>query len=306
MKALVQNYAAVNTTEPLYFSECLSAVGIETTTWKRQDVSAFDMFDLVQPNLFISHYSLVTNDIIKYLAGNNNIDCVLNITGASQQNVDMLHEVFQQNKIKCPFVFTNQPTQLNMLIGRKTNLVSIMHGADYFLRQQGLNIAKYNIELGIVTNYACKKELQKLTDNYRTYHYITHEAAPESDIVSPVLHLYPLYSNYLQTIIAYDEMSIPQSFFDALLYGHETYLLPRSSQQKERLSEAVKSSIKTTVDLVYAPDQIPKVGAVDLSSVKNRILSNHTCFHRAKRLLSKLKCSEAEHNMDQLISEVCK
>ena len=306
MKALVQNYTAVNTTEPLYFSECLNAVGIETTTWKRQDVSAFDMFDLAQPNLFISHYSLVTNDIIKYLAANNHVDCVLNISGASQQHVDTLYGIFQQNKIKCPFVFTNQPTKLNGLIGGKTKLISIMHGADYFLRQQGLNIIKYNIELGIVTNYSCKNDLQKLTDNYRTYHYLTHEEAPESDIVSPVLHMYPLYSNYLQTVIAYDEMSIPQSFFDALLYGHEAYLLPRSSQQKERLSGAVKSVIKTAVDLVNTPDHIPKVGTVDFSSVKQRILSNHTCFHRVKRLLSKLKCSDAEQNMNQLIDKVCK
>jgi hypothetical protein len=264
------------------------------------------MFDMAQPSLFISHYSLVTNDIIKYLSGNNNIDCVLNITGASQQNVDMLYEVFQQNKIKCPFVFTNQPTKLNGLIGGKTKLISIMHGADYFLRQQGLKITKYNIELGIVTNYACKDDLQKLTDNYRTYHYLTHEEAPESDIVSPVLHLYPLYSNYLQTVIAYDEMSIPQSFFDALLYGNEAYLIPKSSQQKERLSGAVKSVIKTAVDLVYNPNQIPKAGTVDFGGVKRQVLSKHTCFHRVKRLLSKLKCSEAEQNMDQLIGEVCK
>jgi hypothetical protein len=290
----------------LYFSECLNAVGIETTTWKRQDVSAFDMFDMAQPSLFISHYSLVTNDIIKYLSGNNKIDCVLNITGASQQHVDMLHGTFKQNKIKCPFVFTNQPTKLNGLIGGKIKLISIMHGADYFLRQQGLNMTKYNIELGIVTDYACKNSLQELTDNYKTYHYLTHEESPESDIVSPVLHMYPLYSNYLQTIIAYDEMSIPQSFFDALLYGNEAYLLPRSSQQTQRLSEAVKSVIQTDVDLVYTPDKIPKAGTVDFSSVKQRILSNHTCFHRVKRLLSKLKCSDAEQNIDKLIGEVCK
>ena len=136
MKALVQNYAAANNTEPLYLSECLNAVGIDTTTWKRQDLSAFDMFDLAKPNLFITHFSLMTDDIIKYLSGNKHIDCVLNITGADQKHVDMLDEIFQQNKIKCPFVFTNQPTKLNGLISRKTKLISIMHGADYFLRQQ--------------------------------------------------------------------------------------------------------------------------------------------------------------------------
>jgi hypothetical protein len=218
----------------------------------------------------------------------------------------MLDGIFQQNKIKCPFVFTNQPIKLNGLISRKTKLISIMHGADYFLRQQGISVTKYNIELGIITNYSCKQDLQALTDNYSTYHYLTHEEAPESDIVSPVMHMYPLYQNYLQTVVAYDDMSIPQSFFDALLYGNEAYLLSRSPQQQERLSKAVQSVIKAAVDLVYTPDQIPKAGTVDFKGVKQRILSNHTCFHRVKRLLSKLKCSDAEQNMNQLIAKVCK
>jgi len=304
MKALIQNYAGVKSTESLYLSECFNSIGIETTTWKNQDISAFDMFDLAKPNLFVTHYSLVTNDIIKYLSGNKHIDCILNITGAQQEHVDMISGIFDQNKIKCPFVFTNQPTKLNLLIGRHIKLISVMHGVDYFLFHQYIGVEGYKIELGIITNYLAKQNLQKLTDKHKTYHYLTHEESQESDIVAPILHMHPLYKNYDQTVISYEDICLPQSFFDAIFYGNETYLLPKSPAQKDLLSAAVKSVIKTSVDLVHNPDQVPKVGTVDFDTVKKHILSKHTCFHRAKRILSRLHCSDAEQNMDQLIKKV--
>ena len=306
MKALIQNYASVDTTEPLYLSECLNSVGIETTTWKNQDVSAFDMFDLSNPNLFITHYNLVTNDIIKYLSGHHNIECILNITGASQEHIDMLDNMFTKNKIKCPFVFTNQPTKLNNLISRKIKLVSIMHGVDCFLHQQGIGVENFSIELGIITDYSSKQDLHQLTENYSTYHYVTHKDMVDADIVSPVLHLYPLYHNYLQTVIAYKDAYIPQSFFDAVFYGNEVYTVINSSQQSNRLSDALQSSVKTSTKLACTPSEVPKPGSINFNTVKQQITSNHTCFHRTKRLLSKLKCSEAENNMDQLIAKVCK
>ena len=111
MKILLQNYATSDTSEPLYISECVNSLaGLESFLWKDNSVSAFDMFDVIQPTTFITHYSLLSKDIIKYLSGNNKIECVLNVTGAEQQHIDMIDEIVATNKIQCPFIFTNQPS----------------------------------------------------------------------------------------------------------------------------------------------------------------------------------------------------
>ena len=121
MKALIQNYASVDTTEPLYLSECLNSVGIETTTWKNQDVSAFDMFDLSNPNLFITHYNLVTNDIIKYLSGHQNIECILNITGASKNILICWIICLLKIKLSAHLFLLINPQNLITLLAEKLN-----------------------------------------------------------------------------------------------------------------------------------------------------------------------------------------
>ena len=67
MQVLIQNYATSRSTEPLYFSETLNEVGVRAILWQNPEVGAFDMFDTVQPSLFVTNYKLITNDIIKYL-----------------------------------------------------------------------------------------------------------------------------------------------------------------------------------------------------------------------------------------------
>ena len=79
MKTLIHNYSSGLSTEPMYFNQCLTECGVESHLWGDPNVSAFDMFDAINPEIFISHYRFLTNDIIKYIRQNNKIEMILNM-----------------------------------------------------------------------------------------------------------------------------------------------------------------------------------------------------------------------------------
>ena len=107
----------------------------DCTMWSN-DISAFDIFDIVKPDIFLTHFSMLGNDSLKYLSENKDISLILNVTSASKEHLRMLDDIIVTNGINCPFIFTNQPSQLQVLSQEKTKLINIMHGADIFLVNQ--------------------------------------------------------------------------------------------------------------------------------------------------------------------------
>jgi len=263
------------------------------------------MFDVIQPTTFITHYSLLSKDIIKYLSGNNKIECVLNVTGAEQQHIDMIDEIVATNKIQCPFIFTNQPLKLNSLLQRSVKLISIMHGADIFLPNQNIEAPEYSIDLGVISNYSLKDRFKSLVKKHDTYHYISSDEklADEVDIISPALHLYKLYNKYKKIVITQESMHVPQSIFDAIFYGNEVYYNPKYDSQKERMDTVVKHILKSRQSMVCGFNEIMS-NDIDFKRIKNLVVSHHTCLSRVKRLLSKLNCSEANLKLDSSIQEL--
>ena len=305
MKVLVQNYATASTTEPLYISESINSVpGCECILWGRDDVSAFDIFDIVKPDIFITHTNFLTNDIMKYLSNNKKITSVFNITGAKQEDIDTIDSVLLTNKVQCRLLFTNQPRKLNTLIQRKTKLISIMSGADVFLRKQNTELPEYCIDLGIITNYLLPSE-PKLSDNCSTYHHLSAESelSDEMDININALFMYKLYSRYKRIVVTDDELSIPQFFFDSILYGNETYYMPKSTPQVKQMNEIIQGFFSTNQSLAIGAEEDIYNHDVDFSRIKKTLLSKHTCLSRVKRLFSRLKCSEVETEMERLIQE---
>ena len=73
MKTLIQNYTSALSTEPMYINKCLNECGGQSVLWSDPSVSAFDAFDHSSPDLFITHYKFLTNDVVKYLSQNKKI-----------------------------------------------------------------------------------------------------------------------------------------------------------------------------------------------------------------------------------------
>lgn len=304
MKVLVQNYATTSTTEPLYISESINSVpGCECVLWGRNDVSAFDIFDIVKPDIFITHTNFLTSDIMKYLSSNKKITSVFNITGAKQADIDTIDSVMLENKVQCNLLFTNQPRKLNSLIQRKIKLISIMSGADVFLQKQNTVLPEYRVDLGIITNYSLPPE-SKLIDSCSTYHNLSGEPdlSSEVDINIDALFMHELYSRYKRVVITDDEMVIPQYFFDSILYGNETYYMPKAAAQVKQMDEIIQGFFSTNQSLVIGEEDVTS-HSVDFSRIKKTLLSKHTCLSRVKRLFSRLKCSEVETEMERLIQE---
>ena len=300
MKLLIQNYSSESTTEPLYINECVNRSEVGTSViWGDKSVSTYDMFDKASPDLFITHYTLVSQDMIKYLSSSK-IDVVLNITGAEQKHVDMIEEVLSTNKIKCPLLFTNKPNGVNEILQRKTKLVSIMHGADPFLKNQKIDAPNYKIEAGIFCDYPPDKNIRDAADPYGTYHFLssTTHLVNDVDICLPIVHLNGLYEKYDKFIVSTGDMNIPQHFFDALLYGNQAFLHCRKKTHNDKMRE-VLSVLSPKKSLLYGEEN-----NINFNSVRNNIIVKHTAVSRVQRLFGRLSQSGMVDSLHKVAKEI--
>lgn len=107
MRILFHNYSDETTTEPLYLFQALQKSGIDAHIWADRNVSAYDTFDKVKPDVFVSNFRNITPDIMKYLEQAPNISLVLNVTDISDSQMKGVEDYVKEKKIKVPFVFTN-------------------------------------------------------------------------------------------------------------------------------------------------------------------------------------------------------
>ncbi len=107
MKLLTQNYSSHYTTEPFYLTECFKRVGVDAHLWADSNVSAFDMFDTVNPDVFVGHFAYLTEDVVKYLSQNKNIKPVINVTGTNQQQLKGITDTFMSMGLESPILFSN-------------------------------------------------------------------------------------------------------------------------------------------------------------------------------------------------------
>ena len=291
MKFLIQNYATSSFTEPLYMCEAINNTTTSDCTMWSNDISAFDIFDIVKPDIFLTHFSMLGNDSLKYLSENKDISLILNVTSASKEHLRMLDDIIVTNGINCPFIFTNQPSQLQVLSQEKTKLINIMHGADIFLVNQQPQKMDYKIETAIVTNHKPQGSA-----GFNTYHLFSHEEtlADSVDIVAPAMNLFSLYGNYERVIVAQDSEYMPQSFFDAILYGNQAYYYCGNPNHVEKMKEVTRSLFPKS-NLIWDGNN------KETGSSRKTLLEKHTCLNRAKRLIKQLKCGDTEKEIDTLI-----
>lgn len=288
MRVLIDNYSSRTSTEPIYFEQTMKRVGIEAVVWNRNQISTYDVFDRVQPDLFITHHNRLDNDIVKYLFGSTKpLDLVLNVTSLDEEKSVALNQLLKDlktKKVNVPFVFSNTPEGIPEARLKDFKTHSILPGADLFIpNHSGLDfeIDAARVYMGGVYF----SEVFANFDKHDTYHNIEIGAKTQgSDFSATAVDMMPLYLKYKQIcFIGKPEDLVSQLLFDSKIRHDNVTLL---SDDQERLDTILEGVYKTNL---ASPQDIKK---------------RHTCLHRTKRLLSKLKVDFNQQALDQMIGSL--
>jgi hypothetical protein len=235
--------------------------GCKSMIWDPKEVSAYDLFDTVKPDVFITHISGVTTDAVSYLKENKHIQMIVNITGGNAAAVSSLEQIFLEAKLNCPFFFLNGDSATE---SKKIKVLNLGFGSDVFLNEGSL---KYNIENGIfVSDY---NEIKSIGNTYHT-------------------------KNYNNFIFRSGFEFIPQVLLDAIFYGNRVWFDIDSEEERKIVSDKIKKSFRTDMD-------ITDPSGIDPTQLKKCVIKRHTCLHKAKSLLSQFSCKDQLGELDKLI-----
>lgn len=273
MRILIQNYASPISSEPLYLNQTFStAEGIESHLWSPSSMSVFDVFDRFKPNVFVCHYLGVSNEIISYIAQNNDIKLAVNITNIDEQDLSTLEKLLTENKITCSVMFSNNYDFIDQCKPEVFKYEKLLPCADIYFAPS--DIPDYKLQAGMIAS-SQSEELTKLEEKFDSYHKmkIGVEQDDNFDINTNVIMLASLYSKYEEIVICDSvDVAFSQIFFDAFLKSEKVSVkLPNDQQHffTKALSEIFKE----------------EEGEDMISKIKNQIKENHTCVNRARQLL---------------------
>jgi len=278
MKILFHNYTTPFSTEARYLDTALSSVGIQSEAWVNPQISAYDILDGYKPNVLVSHYKFLTNDLVKYLTNNTGIDLVLNVTGADKNAMSAIEDLSTSASI--PFVFTNN--YANNEKSEKVRVHNILPAADVFLLNRGPRTPEIN--LGIIGN-SITKEMEAAIKKEKMYHLLCLGEGEGFDLKTNTTELAEIYGLYSKIILSGDiNLITSQVFFDICVGGHNLNVAP-SEEQKEEFGNFLGT--------VFKEPKNPTGNGNLVQEVRSQIISKHTPFSRAERLMRFLKNDDA-------------
>lgn len=287
MKTLIQNYSSGLSTEAMYFNQCLREGGLESHIWADGQISAFDIFDAVKPDIFISHYKFITTDIIKYLKQAKNIPMVLNVTGTNEQEIQQIESLYSENNIKTPFLFTNSYDSIEKFKPKKLKLVNILPSVDVFLSP--IPTIDFQVDLAIIGTKS-NNLIDETTKDKQSYHLLSLGVENENfDLPVDLKSLGGLYDKYKEMILI-DDVNVVSSqiFFEASL-------------KARKLSVKVDQSQQSTLDKII-PTLFDK--GSDSNSIRQQIKKKHTCFNRTARLARFLNNEEVSKKLKSISEQL--
>ena len=286
MRTLIQNYTSALSTEPMYIHKCLSECGYEASLWSNPQTSAYDAFDMHQPDVFITHYKFLTNDIVNYLSKKRQIKMVLNISGASQSDMDTIENIVQSNNINIPLAFTNLYESNNNVRMKNIKCINLYPAADIFLAPAPT--PDYNLQ-------ACVISIQKndlvteAIENKETCHIfsLNPERSDYADMSLDVTVLSSFYHKYDEVILADDvNLVTSQILFDSILKSKKVTLRVPENQQQ-------------LLDSILASLFIEDSSKSDMSDlIRGQIKRRHNCFKRTARLFRALKIEDVSKKLE--------
>lgn len=292
MKILFHNYSNKISTEPLYLHYALKQAQVESEIWANSEISAYDMFDSYKPDVFVTNFQTLDNNTFTYLKKNSGCDLVLNVTDASQSQLNSIELAVKDSGIKVPFVFTNRKKPN---IKTDLKLIDLYPAADIFntSRNRGQScgvpdaIISDNFDEN-VDNYICEKSVFHLL-------YVTDKHSDANfDMRVNAKTLPQLYGIYERmTLIGDINLCSSQLFFDMILNCNKVQV--KCSDQ-----EAFNKFIASIFNSDVSPD-------VDVElEVRNQIKSRHTPVNRAWRLMKYLENKDAMTKLDHMKDELAK
>jgi hypothetical protein len=278
MRFLIDNYASSESTEPYYLNATINNIeGCFSHLWNRNQVGAYDIFDITKPDIFIAQKDNISMDALKYMNENKHISMIINVTGLKGDELLALEDAVKQHNLNVPFVFNNGTEKLK---SNKINVVNILKGADIYL--SAVDELDYKIDKAVIV----QKKSQIDYSYSGTYHYLStsEDLVKDVDIVQPVMRIQNIYANYSEIIFKPFYDTIPQIFFDAVL-NHNNVSYECDGTEKSRLiNEKIKSIL-----------------GEDKSEWQKLVKSKHTCLNRTKSLLSQLPCNDAVSKLGEMI-----
>jgi len=291
MKILFHNYSNETTTEPAYLCAALQKSGVDAKLWSDPRTSAFDAFDLTQPDVFVTSYQTITPDILKYIELNNKkIDLVLNVTGVSDAQMEDIESVIKNLKINVPLVFINSFSYKKR---PKTSLKCerLFPAFDLF------NIRRTDEKALCEEAVLATKPSEKLTEvlsKKRVYHLVqitNGKKDEEFDIRANAPSMQDLFKYYRKWSLVGDaDFCSSQIFFDLNFNVHNIVVAAEDGENFDKFLE----------EIFEDKDSGEDIGV----QIKNQLKLRHTPFHRAATLMKYLKfkdgMSQVEHVKTQL------
>lgn len=290
MRILFHNYSNEVTTEPLYLFQALKQSGLDAHIWADKRVSAFDVFDSVKPDVFVSHYRNITPDVMKYLDQAPNIKLVLNVTDISETQMKDVEGYLTAKGIEVPFVFTNH-FSYNPRPVTKLRCERLYPAFDLFRIRQH-NATPLCKEAILSTEYddfleeeLGKKEvyhLVQVTEGEKDEHFDLRVNA------SSIQELAQYYHNFL--LCGNTDFVSSQLFFDLNFNAHNITV---------HVSDEDNFN-KFLGDIFVDGEAQKDIGR----QVKNQLKSRHTPFHRAATFLKYLKARDEMSQVERVKTQL--
>jgi len=273
MKILFDLYNDLVSTESSYLYRALSQAGADVYLWENKNISAFDIFDSVNPNVFVSHYKNLNIDVLKRMS-ESTCGLVLNVSGITENEAKNLEQTLAELNIKCSFVFYNhtKPSGFD-----KIKCIQIMSAADVFIPTAPPG--NRQIKWGIVSDAPNLDVSEDVGDIYHKIHAGS-QAPPDFDVAYGVVDLNRVSSIYENILLSSDDPSITcgQMFFDMTLR--------LTGKCAVSLTDTNKKDIGNFMQSIF-PD-LPEDPAAAKTYLISTILRKHTCVNRAERFAQNL------------------
>lgn len=290
MKLLIQNYSNSCSSQPMYLNESMSKIGVDSKIWNiNEPISVYDKLDTEKPNVVITSFQTIQQDLISYLTNNDKIQLVIDISGIDQDIFNNLSQLVTNKKIDCPFFISQDYKFLSNVDYGSNKVVNILPCLDIFALKT--NTPSYNIEAAIVSNRLSNK-FTEACGMYKAYHKIVMSDNPDPsfDLQANVLNMNSLYDKYEEVVITGDvNFTCSQVFFDGFIKSKK--LTVRVPDEQKQLFNQVLAT------LFYEEEKEP-----NLENIKQQIKSNHSCFNRSAQLAKEL----GEETISKTLLEVAK
>ena len=287
MKILIQNYNSALSTEPMYLHRCLVECGYPAELWGNPNISAFDVFDRHQPDMFITHYKFLTNDTIKYLSQKRKTHMVLNITGINGDEFKTLESLIKSNGISIPLAFTNLYDTKHVPKSESIKVIDLYPAADIFLAPAPT--PEYSADMCVLSieDNDLIAEATKDRDNYHKFSF--NSQAEYADMNLDVAAVTSFYHKYKEIVLADDiNFVTSQVLFDSILKSNKVTI--KVSKEQEPMLNAVLGKLFVQQD-----------EEVEISEmVKSQVRSKHNCFKRSARLFRALKMEEVSKKLESI------